>query len=69
MHKGETKYRRVLGRQVAVELPENGLAKVSARDDQPGIQSFTTCDGVRTHRADTGVDCSGQSDDIGGYPV
>lgn len=69
MKKTQAQYRRAFGHQVAVELPEDSPAMIGQAGDRPVIQAFTTCDGLRTHRADTGLDCSGQSDDIGGFPV
>ena len=69
MNKGQTKYHRVLGRQVAVELPEEGLAQVGGEGRRPVTKAFSTCDGTVTHDARTGRDCTGATDAIGGLPV
>jgi hypothetical protein len=70
MNKEKEKYRRAFGRQVAVELSEEALADIGGQGHKrPMAKSWSTCDGTRTHRADTGLDCTGQTDDYGGLPV
>jgi len=43
MNKNETTYRRPLGRQVAVELPDDGLANVGGQGRKPVAKAFSTC--------------------------
>lgn len=70
MNKDQKKSRRVLARQVAVELPDEGLAQVTAGEkgsttSGPIVSAFRTCDGTLTRDPRTGRDCTGQTDDIG----
>lgn len=69
MNKKETTYRRALGRQVAVELPDDGLANVGGQGRKPIAKAFSTCDGDVTHQPGAPRDCTGQTDAIGGLPV
>ncbi|HEX4494310.1 MAG TPA: hypothetical protein VIE43_01465 [Thermoanaerobaculia bacterium] len=69
MKKEEVKHRRVLGHQVAVELPDEELFNVDGKGRKPVAKSFSTCDGTVTHHPANGRDCSGQTDDIGGLPI
>ena len=66
MNKGQVEQRRVLARQVAVELPESSLAMIGQEGGRPVNHFFSTCDGgVLTHDPGKGRDCTGTPDDIG----
>lgn len=66
MKKGQ-KHRRVFARQVAAEVPENGLTRIGGANEE---LAFSTCDGgTLTHDPRSGRDCTGTPDDIGFPPV
>ena len=69
MNKNSESPRRVLGRQLAVELPEKKLAQVAGGDVPVETDAFSTCDGTVTHDPRSGRDCSGNSDDIAFQPI
>lgn len=55
--KKKPEYSRVLGRQVAVDLPEEDLSKIFGRTGV-GVQGTRTCDGNLTV-GPRGKDCNG----------
>jgi hypothetical protein len=55
--KKKAEFRRVLGRQVAVELPEDELVRARG-EEEVWPEGTRTCDGTVTHTAG-GRDCEG----------
>lgn len=63
MNKDEKTQRRVFGRQVAVELPENDLESVDG--GRHALHKWTTCSGgdITHNPRTTSRDCTGTPDD------